>query len=148
MTGTWNPDKWIRRTERRRRSVPESREVFQEFARDDPGHPLGPGVPLGGTLRVDGDTHREAWMRVIRRDPCSFCSGPGGTVDHIEPRAHVARGIGGVHSHLNFAGACLRCNGRKGSKDLLAFLLVPDNRGHTVPSRVDSGMNGSQGGWT
>ena len=85
-------------------------------------------MPLGVTFREDGDTHREAWMRIIRRDPCSFCGGTGGTVDHVEPQSRTARGIGGAHSWANYVGCCVRCNGRKRDQKLLLFLLVPDNR--------------------
>lgn len=97
-------------------------DIHEQFDRADPGNPLGVGMPLGATMREDGDSHREGWMRVIRRDPCSFCAGAGGTVDHIEPQARRARGIGGVHSWVNYAGACESCNSKKGSMPLLEFL--------------------------
>lgn len=93
------------------------------FARDEPGYPLGPGMPLGGTLRRDGESHRMAWMRVLRQDPCAFCGKLGdGTVDHIEPQSKPVRGIGGAHTWANFTGACASCNNRKQNVSLLAFM--------------------------
>ena len=59
-----------------------------------------------------------AYKVAIRRDPCAFCGGPGGEFEHIEPRA-----LGGENHWTNLAGACLRCNRRKGTKSLLAALL-------------------------
>lgn len=53
----------------------------------------------------------------LRRDPCAYCGGPGGVVDHI-----VAVAAGGVHEAENLTGACRRCNARKGTKSLLLFL--------------------------
>jgi 5-methylcytosine-specific restriction endonuclease McrA len=107
---------------RERREVRRERRTVRDFDRDDAGMPLGKGMPSGRSLRQDGDTHREAWMRFIRADPCSYCGGPGGTVDHIEPRSRRVRGIGGAHSWLNYAGACESCNGHKAAIPLLLFL--------------------------
>lgn len=62
-----------------------------------------------------------AWAPVIRRDPCSYCSGPGGTVDHLKPSRRSRRG-----SRMgpdNMAGACVECNQQKGNKKLLLFLI-------------------------
>ena len=95
-----------------------------EYLRDDPGNPLGKGYPLGRTLREDGESHREAWMRVLRADPCSYCGGPAGTVDHIEPQCRRASGLGGAHSWMNYCGACQRCNGRKSARSLLHVLVI------------------------
>lgn len=94
-------------------------DLLDDYLRDDPGTPLGSS---GRTMREDGDSHREAWARVIRRDPCTYCGGPGGTLDHIEPRARRARGVGGVHSWLNFTGACGTCNSSKGARGMLGYL--------------------------
>jgi hypothetical protein len=96
-----------------------------EFERSDGGYPLGVGMPLGRSMREDGESHRQAWMRIIRNDPCAFCSrSRGGTVDHIEPKdpAIPTRGIGGCHSWVNYTSACQNCNSSKGSESLLMFL--------------------------
>lgn len=92
------------------------------FTASEPGHPLGRGYPLGRALRRDGQTHREWWMHVLRQDPCSYCGGPGGTIDHIEPRSKRVRGIGGAHSWLNYTGSCQPCNGRKSVRKMLLWM--------------------------
>ena len=86
-----------------------------DFLRDDAGSPLGVGMPSGGPLREDGQSHYEAWQALLRRDPCSYCGddGASGTVDHVDPRSRKARGIGTVHGWINTVGACERCNGAK-----------------------------------
>jgi len=94
-----------------------------DFLRDDAGTPLGIGMPSGSPLRADGESHYEAWQSLLRRDPCAYCSGPGGTVDHVEPRARVVTGIGTAHGWLNVAGACAACNGAKRDTRMLTFLL-------------------------
>lgn len=108
----------LARDERRARAG----EAELDFLRSDPGYPLGRGYPPGRSLRADGESHREAWMRVLRADPCSFCGRAGGTLDHIEPRSGRARGIGSVHSWVNYAGACESCNGGKGARSMLDYL--------------------------
>lgn len=48
---------------------------------------------------------------ILKYDPCSYCFGPGGTVDHIEPRklrTGIARG-----DWYNKTGACRECNRKK-----------------------------------
>lgn len=89
------------------------------FITSHPGNPLGPGMPLGVTMREDGESHLEAWMRLVREDPCAYCDQPGGTIDHIEPRSLRRRGL---HNWTNFAGSCQRCNESKAAKPLLVFL--------------------------
>ena len=55
---------------------------------------------------------------VIRRDPCSFCGGPGGTIDHV-----VARANGGPDVWSNLTGACTSCNASKATDSLITYLL-------------------------
>jgi hypothetical protein len=94
-----------------------------EYLRDDAGSPLGVGMPSGGPLREDGQSHYEAWQALLRRDPCSYCDASvSGTVDHVDPRSRAARGIGTVHGWVNTVGACTRCNGSKRDLGLLTFL--------------------------
>lgn len=92
----------------------------------DPGHPLGHGYPTGSPLRQDGETHRAAWMRLLRADPCAYCDAPApsGTLDHIEPRARPGRAPGGVHCWTNYTGACERCNAAKAATPLVLFLAA------------------------
>lgn len=66
--------------------------------------------------RISGSAKPHA--KVLRRDPCSYCSGEGGTVDHI-----VSYKLGGGGSAANLAGACPDCNVEKGDTKLLLFLL-------------------------
>jgi 5-methylcytosine-specific restriction endonuclease McrA len=97
--------------------------LLTTFLRDDPGTPLGTGMPSGRPLRLDGERHYDAWLRLARQDPCAYCGGPGGTVDHVEPRSRPVRGIGGTaHTWLNVVGACAACNGAKRDRPLLRFL--------------------------
>ena len=111
---------------------------FERWLDSDPGHPLGPGYPSGSPLREDGETHRGAWMRLLRGDPCSYCDAPGpsGTLDHIEPRSRPGRSPGGVHCWTNYTGACTRCNANKATKTLLLFLAARSGlRGRSGPAR-------------
>jgi len=112
-------------------------KTLYDFLRDDAGTPLGIGVPSGTPLRLDtpdgacgtsmgtgGERHYDAWLRLLRADACAYCGGPGGTVDHVEPRSRAARGVGSAHSWLNVIGACAGCNGAKRDRSLLAFLRL------------------------
>ena len=97
--------------------------ITRDFLRDDGGSPLGPGMPSGSPLRADGQSHYDAWLALLRRDPCSYCGAlRSGTVDHVDPRSRAARGLGTAHSWINTVGACERCNGAKRDSVLLAFL--------------------------
>jgi 5-methylcytosine-specific restriction endonuclease McrA len=91
-----------------------------ELCRSDAGYPLGPGFPAGSSLRSDGQSHREAWMEIVRADPCSYCGKrTGGTVDHIEPRSKGGRD---THAWINYTAACPSCNVSKGDTLLLLWL--------------------------
>ncbi|MTD46998.1 HNH endonuclease [Conexibacter sp. W3-3-2] len=97
--------------------------LLTTYLRDDAGTPLGPGMPGGRPLRRDGERHYDAWLALVRLDPCAYCGVvPAGTVDHVEPRSRSTRGLGGAHGWTNVVGACERCNGRKADRPLLAFL--------------------------
>lgn len=121
----------LRRREKASATIPAER---LGFTADDPAYPLGRGMPLGGTLREDGESHRMAWMRVVRADPCSFCGrAPAGTVDHIEPKSKTVRGLGGAHTWLNFTAACANCNAGKKDGHMLLYL-----RARHRPIRLDA----------
>lgn len=53
--------------------------------------------------------------RLLERDgsKCAYCGKEATTVDHVNPRYH-----GGKTTWDNTVAACLRCNGRKGSRTL------------------------------
>jgi len=108
-------------------------QLVMTFLRDDAGYPLGGGMPSGSPLRADGESHYEAWLALLRRDPCTYCSAPGGTVDHVEPRSGSARGIGTVTGWVNTVGACVRCNGAK--RDLPLLVHLDRRRWSRAPSR-------------
>jgi hypothetical protein len=139
----------------------ELRHEYRRYLSEHPGHPLGPGMPLGRSLRIDvplfdgadppvwpqnyrGESHRMAWERIIRADPCAYCGRPAGTVDHIEPRnpLRVCRGLGGVYSWMNFTAACESCNGRKKDLPLLLFLRLRAPVMIRRPTKEDEGAVG------
>lgn len=103
-------------------------ELFQE---EWTGAVLGGGgMPTGEPTREDGESHLEAWKRLLRGDPCAFCGArmlpcawtpTGATVDHIVPRA---RGERYRERWTNFTGACLSCNGSKRDSHLLRWMLA------------------------
>lgn len=107
---------------------------YRRWRSDHPGNPLGRGYPLGAPLRLDGESHLAAWMRISRGDPCAYCGQSfAGTADHIEPKSQPVRGFGGAHCWLNITGACADCNGRKGARPMLRFLT---NRALSRPRRA------------
>jgi len=108
--------------------------TLAQFLRDDAGSPLGPGIPGGRPLRTDGQSHYEAWLALARRDPCAYCGvGASGTVDHVEPQCRTTSGVGTTHAWINTVGACQRCNGAKGSRSLLLFLLARRGNLRVIP---------------
>jgi len=113
----------------------ELQRLMRDFLRDDAGTPLGAGMPSGGPLRADGQSHYEAWQSLLRRDPCSYCGavGASGTVDHVDARSRGVRGLGTVHGWVNTVGACSCCNGAKRDVALLAFLHRRRWNGATHP---------------
>ena len=68
----------------------------------------------GGALTESGAEYAE----VLFGDPCSYCGGSAGEIDHIHP---IARG--GTGEVMNLTSSCRTCNARKYTKSLLHFLL-------------------------
>ena len=64
------------------------------------------------------DKKSRAYAGAIATDPCSYCGGPSGTLDHITPKKH-----GGTDDWSNQTSACFSCNARKQARPLLPFLL-------------------------
>lgn len=68
------------------------------------------------------------YLNIIKEDPCVYCGGAGGTVEHIVPQSHPAwrrrnpRDTG-PHHWSNMAMSCRSCNSRKSGKGLLVFLI-------------------------
>ena len=76
--------------------------------------------------------HTKAWKNVLRRDPCAYCGGLGGTIDHITPMA-----LGGAKDSIrNWTGACLECNLKRGPRGLIYFLT--DTEDPTPGERTDA----------
>lgn len=122
---------------RRKNRVAAREPKASDWLSIEPGHQLGHGMPMGTTLRYDGESHRAAWMRIMRADPCAYCGtvihydqGMGvsrwgaGTVDHIVPQNPRVSygGLGGKWDWPNMAGACGPCNTSKNDLPLLEFL--------------------------
>ena len=57
------------------------------------------------------------YIAILIGDLCSYCGGPGGTVDHIVPVS-----AGGTSEWHNLTAACLSCNSSKGDSQLIGFL--------------------------
>jgi hypothetical protein len=70
-----------------------------------------------------------SYVMVVRRDPCSYCSGPGGTWDHIEAHAN-----GGPSAWENSTGACAACNASKKDQNLLLWLAAGGRSNTTSPA--------------
>lgn len=73
------------------------------------------------------------WLGVILNDPCSYCGGPGGTIDHIDPVAS-----GGNNEWTNLASSCRRCNARKSDKPLLLFLARTQQAARAIECKPES----------
>lgn len=72
------------------------------------------------------------YRRQLRADPCSYCGGPGGSSDHIDPQHN-----GGADDWTNRTSACRGCNSYKGTLPLLlALLWVPAAREYHSLRRV------------
>lgn len=65
---------------------------------------------------VDVETYR-AYVRVLHGDPCSYCGGFGGEIDHIVPLS-----AGGANAWENLTSACRSCNSSKHASPLLLWL--------------------------
>ena len=68
--------------------------------------------------RLDHDHDAAAYGAILSADPCSYCGGPAGTVDHVVPLSR-----GGRNDAENLTAACFDCNRSKGARPLLIHLL-------------------------
>jgi hypothetical protein len=66
----------------------------------------------GIRLRID-------YEAIIKNDPCVYCGGPAGEVEHVTPVV-----LGGSPEWDNLAGACRSCNASKHATPLLLYLLA------------------------
>ena len=60
-----------------------------------------------------------SWKRKMRMEPCHYCGGEGGTLDHILPRSK-----GGRLSKENCVPACAPCNTHRKDKDYHWFKKI------------------------
>jgi 5-methylcytosine-specific restriction endonuclease McrA len=58
-----------------------------------------------------------AWLRVLERDPCSYCGAPSTCIDHVLPLAQ-----GGTTDDGNLVAACTACNTSKRDRPLIWWL--------------------------
>lgn len=63
------------------------------------------------------DSYDGEYAAILRLDPCSYCGGPGGQIDHVTPVFAGGRG-----DFSNLTSACKSCNPAKGKLPLLVFL--------------------------
>jgi hypothetical protein len=98
-----------------------------------------------------------SWQSILRADPCCWCGGPGGTLEHVWPKGQrsMARryGLVGPQSPtLHTVGACEECNSARGGRSVLTFMLVrtqfygpplnlPRRFGTQRPGRRPSGLS-------
>lgn len=72
-----------------------------------------PEIYMPSFRKMDSD-----YVPVLLRDPCSYCGGAAGEIDHITPVI-----AGGNGDWTNLTATCRSCNARKNSRTLLTFLL-------------------------
>jgi 5-methylcytosine-specific restriction endonuclease McrA len=107
-----------RRAEGKGRPSPETQEKRnarqRERRRNNPEKQRAEKFARRSTLgEVDKD-----YVALLLKDPCSYCNGPGGTIDHIVPLAD-----GGTNDWWNMTSACKSCNSSKGTNHLVQFFL-------------------------
>ena len=59
------------------------------------------------------------WLKALKKDPCCYCGGKGGSIEHIVPRTVLK----GTHWE-NKSGACQKCNSKKSNQKLIWFLVI------------------------
>lgn len=92
-----------------KRNAEHVRRYSREYQRNHPR-------PRAGEKHIDPES--VGMVSVLRNDPCAYCGGAGGEIDHIEPAS-----AGGGNEWTNFTSACPTCNRKKNAKPLLTFLL-------------------------
>lgn len=80
-------------------------------------HPERCAARRHGRRAISMTGESREFIAIILRDPCAYCGGTGGTVDHITPVS-----LGGTNAWENLTGACLSCNSSKNAQPLLHFL--------------------------
>lgn len=81
---------------------------------------------------ADNPEETVAFVAMLRRDPCSYCGAPGGTIDHIVPLSK-----GGSHHSSNLAASCMTCNNKKKARSLLSFIHLTGLNGIAIERTGD-----------
>lgn len=102
---------------RKKMSPEEKREAYNQAMRKWNKTPNGRAYNLRRRDRVKDPLVKE-YVGILMNDPCSYCNGPGGEIDHIVP---VSKG--GETVWDNLTAACRNCNAQKRDMSLLTFLL-------------------------
>lgn len=69
------------------------------------------------------------YSQILRNDPCVWCGGDAGTIEHITPRSkmrkvsHQEEGMG-RDNWQNLASSCKRCNRSRGSMGMIRWILM------------------------
>ena len=63
------------------------------------------------------------YRKMLMTEPCSYCNGPSGSIDHIQ-----AVSKGGSPWWDNQTPACKKCNGTKGNRPLLEWMVWRNKR--------------------
>lgn len=80
----------------------------------------GTDCPACTFLTRAESSHGIGWRQVVKSDPCAYCGGEGGSVDHIDPTLEDR------NDPSNWTGACVPCNNVKQQLRLPeALLWVP-----------------------
>lgn len=70
--------------------------------------------------KLPKDPESREYAVIVAGDPCSYCGGQGGVIEHI---------TSGENGYWwNLTGACGSCNARKRSRTLIEFLLYMQKR--------------------
>lgn len=94
----------------------------------------GRAVPFDlrrGLLGEPGPHDVGRYLDAVKRlDPCAYCGGRGGSLDHIEANGRETRMRDAIP---NLAGSCVGCNAQKQRTSLLRYLLTERLRREIEP---------------
>ncbi len=121
-------ERWQANNRRWRQENPDRvKELYEKRQRENPHHKRDYYRRNPEKLRQQNERRKRQceytpealrYIPVLLSDPCSYCGEPADTIDHIEP---ISRGGGSDVDNLT--AACNQCNGGKGAKPLLHFML-------------------------
>lgn len=115
-----NREKWIKYAVKWNATNKERRrEICKKYTSTDRWRALHVNTQAKRRARVKTKCPNvSAAVDALRNDPCSYCGGEGGHIDHIVPIKN-----GGQHCAGNITSACKSCNSAKGAKSVVEFLL-------------------------